>query len=263
MGIERWQLIPRLKHKVDDMFPTVLIPQTIANSSSAKVPFTWQGVGLGLMHGIPIALAGSMIAMVFGLMALKAGLDQCQTLIMSALVFAGSAQFIALDMWSMTTLSIVSIGLATLAINIRYTLMGAAIGPWLNEVPAWQRYLSVFFMTDECWALSMHQLQKGYRDRSYLIGVGLMFYTLWILGSYIGFQMGLAGSDSSVDSLQFIFPALFITLTTINWKRASQWLPWLAAAVVSILSSQYLPGASYLLLGGIVGAGVGVWYERI
>jgi predicted branched-subunit amino acid permease len=88
------------------------------------------------------------------MLARQAGLSTLEALLMSGLVNAGSAQFVALGFWH-APLPILQITAMTLVVNLRHVLMGAAVRPWFARLAILPTYGSLFFMGDENWALSM------------------------------------------------------------------------------------------------------------
>src|SRR4051795_12671579 len=84
----------------------------------------------GVRAGIPYALAAFLVSVSFGVLARDAGLSALAAIVMSAIVFAGSAQFAAL--------SIVAAGggvgaavTAAALTNSRFLPMGIALAPSL------------------------------------------------------------------------------------------------------------------------------------
>ena len=90
----------------------------------------------------PLMLAMVPYGMAFGVAALQNGLDPLSILLLSGLVFAGSSQFAALDLWT-EPLALLPIWLTTLAINARHLLYGAALYPWLRSITKAHRSTSV------------------------------------------------------------------------------------------------------------------------
>jgi 4-azaleucine resistance transporter AzlC len=79
----------------------------------------------GLQAGWPICLGYIPIGLAFGVLAQKAGLSPLHIGLMSALVFAGSAQFIAVSMLAAGA-SATAIILTTFVVNLRHVLMSTA-----------------------------------------------------------------------------------------------------------------------------------------
>ncbi|HLL46408.1 MAG TPA: AzlC family ABC transporter permease, partial [Longimicrobiaceae bacterium] len=110
---------------------------------AGKVVLTRTGVLLGARLGAPFALTSLLFGIVFGMGARQVGMRTGEAVLMSASVAAGTAQLVALEMWK-HPLPIAAIVLTSLAINLRYVLLGAALGPWLAGLPPRTRYGSAF-----------------------------------------------------------------------------------------------------------------------
>src|SRR5216684_4401392 len=122
-------------------------------ATNDTVTFTLQGALLGARRIIPLAISAFTVGFVFGVLARQAKLSVVQSLLMSALVFAGASQFVALTLWIVTPLPVITIILTTFIVNLRHVLMGASLRPWFARLAPFKVYTSVFFMVDESWAL--------------------------------------------------------------------------------------------------------------
>jgi 4-azaleucine resistance transporter AzlC len=175
---------------------------------------------------------------------------------MSGLVFAGTAQFIALGMWG-TPVPAVTIILTTLIVNARHLLMGAALRPWFSSLSARKTYGSMLLLTDESWALSMRELVGGSNDAAFLPGSGLALWLAWVAGTVVGHLAGAAIRNPAAWGLDFAFVAAFVALLTGMWKGRQDVLPWASAAVVALAAAHWLPGTWYIVLGALAGSAVG------
>jgi 4-azaleucine resistance transporter AzlC len=225
-------------------------------NDNESVSFSLSGVWDGIKLSIPIAIGVFTYGLVFGILARQVGLSLIESLLMSSLVFAGASQFTALGLW-VTPLPVITIILTTLVVNLRLLLMGAALRPWFSRLKFFQSYASLFFMTDESWALTMSQFAKGKRNAAFLLGSGLTVFVAWTSATGIGRTVGSVLQDPSKLGLDFAFTAVFITLLVGLWKGKADILPWIVAAVVAIVVAQWLPGKWYILCGGIAGSLVG------
>ncbi|MEM8915390.1 MAG: AzlC family ABC transporter permease, partial [Pseudomonadota bacterium] len=77
----------------------------------------------GAIAIMPINVAAAPVALVYGALALDVGLSPLEVILSSAIVFAGSAQFLALELWEVPV-PITGLALAVLLINLRHVLMG-------------------------------------------------------------------------------------------------------------------------------------------
>ncbi|WP_207229495.1 AzlC family ABC transporter permease [Ktedonosporobacter rubrisoli] len=119
-------------------------------SLNEQVTWSWSGMVRGMRSIIPLALSGLTDGIVWGVLAHQAGLNLGEVLLMSGLVCAGSAQFLAIKLWSVPLAAgaIIPIIATTLIVNLRYLLLGAALRPWFAKLPPARAYLSLFFMSD-------------------------------------------------------------------------------------------------------------------
>jgi 4-azaleucine resistance transporter AzlC len=219
--------------------------------------FTRQGLLAGVRRSVPLALSDAAYGVVFGVLARQAGLSLVECVLMSALVYAGSAQFIALGMWA-SPVPVVSLILSTLVVNLRYLLMGATLWPWLARLSAVVRYASLFLLSDENWALSVAEYEGGKSDPSFLVGSGFLLYSAWVSGTVVGRVAGAVVANPAAWGLDFAFTALFAALLTGRYGGKRDLLPWFVAALVAVGAAWALPGKWYILLGALAGSVVGV-----
>jgi predicted branched-subunit amino acid permease len=167
-------------------------------------------------------------------------------------VFAGASQFAALGLWQ-EPLPVFSILLATVAINARFLLMGAALRPWMAHLPGWRVYPSLFFLVDPVWAKSLKEFESGLDDAGYILGGGLVFWVIWVAFTMAGYTVGGGIGDPARWGIDVLMPAFFAVMLTAMWRGPSDALPWGVAAVTALAASQFLPGMWFVILGGIAG----------
>ncbi|GAC1632282.1 MAG: AzlC family ABC transporter permease [Chloroflexota bacterium] len=218
--------------------------------------FTFAHVLRGSRTTLSIAISVGAYGLVFGVLARQAGLSIVATMLMSTIVFAGASQFVALGLWAMP-LPVVSIVLTTLIVNLRHVLMGMSLSPWLLRISRFKALGSVFFMTDESWALTTAELAQKGDDPAFLLGSGITLWIAWQTGTCAGRVLGSSIHDPSSLGLDFAFSAVFITLLVGLWRGAADVLPWIVAAAVAVAASHWLQGTWYILLGGLAGSVAG------
>ena len=113
----------------------------------------WREAAAGAFVIAPAAIAVIPFGLILGTDAAAKGLSMAEVALMAATVFAGSAQFLAIDLWTQPA-QWAALGFATLLINLRHVLMGASFAGKLGRFERWRRYVSVFFMADEIWAVA-------------------------------------------------------------------------------------------------------------
>lgn len=234
--------------------------QTVSEISPEVEPVTYdmRGVIAGIKRTFPVGISIFAYGLIFGVLSGQAGLRPFEALLMSSLVYAGSAQFAVLGMW-IAPLPAASIIITTLIINLRHVLMGAALYPWFSQLSPLKRYLTAYLMTDESWALTMGEYMNGRRNAGFLLGSGIVAFTAWNGSTIAGQLLGGVVQDPAKYGLDFAFTAVFIALLLGLWRGKGDLLPWGVAALVAIVVSQALPGKWYILAGGFAGSLMGAW----
>jgi len=221
------------------------------------VRFDMQGALDGAKKSIPIAASVFAYGLVFGVLARQAGLSLLEALLMSGLVFAGASQFVALGLWA-AALPVGAIILTTLIVNLRHLLMGASISPWFSRLPFARAYGTLFFLSDESWALLMGDFARGKRNAAFLLGSGAALYIAWVSAAIVGRTLGGVIQDPAQWGLDFAITAVFIALLVGLWRGKQDILPWIVAAIVAAAAAHWLPGKWYILLGALAGSLIGV-----
>jgi len=160
----------------------------------------------GVVAGLPLALAPLAFGAAFGVLAIDAGMGGVAAVVMSATTFAGSAQFAAasiLDSGGGAAAAIV----AAVLLNARYaplSIVVASIFPGSKR----RRLVESQLIVDESWAIAG---RSGRFDYGLLIGVGALFWLLWVGGTALGTVVGDLFDPEAVG-LDAAFPALFLAL---------------------------------------------------
>ncbi|MCW2997343.1 MAG: branched-chain amino acid permease [Solirubrobacterales bacterium] len=162
----------------------------------------------GLRAGLPFAVASWLLAVSFGVLARDAGFSAVTTIAMSAIVFAGSAQFTAISILAAGG----GIGAAVSAaamMNSRYLPMGIALGPSLPGGPI-RRALQGQALVDSSWAMANRG--NGRFDRWFLFGSTAVQYVGWLFGTILGALGGSLLGDPAALGLDAAYPAFFLAL---------------------------------------------------
>jgi predicted branched-subunit amino acid permease len=101
----------------------------------------------------PAAVSAIPIGGLFGALAVAKGLSVAEATLMSVIVFAGGAQFAAIELWAWPV-PVAALVFSTLLINSRHVLMGASLSGKLRGFSLGRQLAAFFFLTDESWALS-------------------------------------------------------------------------------------------------------------
>src|SRR5215469_3973172 len=102
---------------------------------------------------LPLLLGVVPFGLILGALAAEKGLSPLETALMSALVFAGGSQFVAIGLWA-HPIPIFVIVASTALVNLRHLLMGATIAPHIGRFGRGGSYPALFFLADEIWAVA-------------------------------------------------------------------------------------------------------------
>lgn len=200
----------------------------------------------------PLIVAVLPVGMVFGAVAATKGLSTLEITLMSALVFAGGSQFVAMDIWTHPA-SWTAAGFAALLVNVRHVLMGVSIAGRMQAFSGFQKGVSLLFLADEIWAMSEFRSREARLTPAWYAGVVGPFYLSWVLASILGALLGSFVGDPAVIGLDFAFPAVFIVLVTGFWKGRETGIVLAASALSALAVHHFVPGVWYIAAGAAGG----------
>jgi len=210
----------------------------------------------GFLTIAPLLVAVIVYGLLFGTLAAQKGLSPLETALMSATVFAGASQFVAVDIWSSPP-AIALLAATALMVNLRHVLMGAALAPWIRTWPRGTVCAALYMMADENWAFALQRGAKAPLTPGYYLGLSLPLYVGWIVCTFFGTIFGGVLQDPARYGLDFAFTAVFITLLVGLWQGRRSLLPWVASAAVAVTAYALLPGVWYIALGVLAGTVAG------
>jgi 4-azaleucine resistance transporter AzlC len=168
----------------------------------------------GARAGVPYAVASGLVGISFGVLA-RPVMGPAPAIVMSVIVFAGSAQFAALAVLSAGGGALPAI-VAGVLLNLRFVPMGIAIAPWMPH-GSLGRALRGQALVDASWALANRG--GGRFDTEFLVGSTLIQYPAWVLGTVIGVIAGASIGNPDTLGLDAIFPAFFLGLLINEIRR--------------------------------------------
>jgi 4-azaleucine resistance transporter AzlC len=168
-------------------------------------------------------------------------------IVMSVIVFAGSAQFAALAVLAAGGGAVAAI-IAGALLNLRFVPMGIALAPWLRE-KALGRALRAQAIVDASWAMA-HQGEGRY-DPDFLLGATIAQYPAWVAGTVIGVVVGPVLNYKTLG-LDAILPAFFLGLLMAELKKPNAKLVAALGAVAAALLTPLTPAGVPIIAASAV-----------
>ncbi|MDB2448710.1 AzlC family ABC transporter permease [bacterium] len=223
---------------------------------------TVRGTRAGFWRLLPLSLFVVAFGLAFGLAAVQAGLSSGETVLMSMTVFAGTAQFAALDLWQ-GQVPVFTLLVTTFAINARHLLMGASLYPWLRNLPVTRRYGSLLVLSDANWAMTLNDFQGGHsRNLGLLLGGGIALWCTWMTGTLLGMVGGSVIAQPEVFGLDMVMGCFMLSMALGGRKNARMLTAWTVGGLAAVAAYLWLPANTHVVVGALGGGLVGAfWLE--
>lgn len=217
----------------------------------------------GARDTLPLIVGAIPFGLIFGTLAQRSGLSWAAALGMSAFVYAGSSQFIAVGLIAAGT-SLPIILLTTLVVNLRHLLYAASLVPYIRRLPSSWKVAMAFWLTDETFAVAIRRYSDArpspYKHWYYL-GSALAMYSNWLLCTWLGLAAGQMLPNAASWGLDFAMVATFIGMTVPYVTTRPMAATVVVAGVVALLAHG-LPHQLGLMAAALAGIAAGMATER-
>lgn len=161
-------------------------------------------------HTIPVLTGFLVLGMAYGMLMQAKGYSALWSVLMSAIAFCGSMQFVAITLLTVVFNPIQAF-LLSLMVNARHLFYGISmLGKYKGVGKI--RYFLIYVLCDETFSIaSSVDPPQGVEKKYFYFWISLLDYGYWILGSFLG---GTVGALISIDTtgLDFVLTALFVVL---------------------------------------------------
>ena len=205
----------------------------------------------------PLWLGVIPFSIAYAITARSAGLSLLETQALSALVFAGSAQFSAVGLFAVGAAG-AEIILTTLLLNVRHLLYGVALGRRF-QLRGRERPIAAFFLTDEAFGVATASAESSF---PFLLGVEVSLFVMWNLATLAGFLLGTAIPDPAKLGVDLIFPLAFLALLVPLIRTRVELAVAICSGALALGLNRALPGGLPILLTGIAGSLFGAFLTR-
>ena len=208
---------------------------------------------------LPIMAGYVVLGMGFGILMESKGYAWWWTALMSATIYAGSMQYVAIDLLTGGATLIAS-ALMTLLVNIRHLFYGITMLEDYKDAGARKPYL-IFALTDETFSLVCSpKLPENVNHRDYYFFVSLFNHCYWISGSVLGALIGSAITFNTAG-IDFAMTALFVVIFVEQWESTRQHLPAITGVLCTVVSLLIF-GADDFLIPAMIAITAALILER-
>ncbi len=215
-----------------------------------------------MVSAVPLALGYFPIAFSFGVAATQSGLTGAEAFALSAIMYSGAAQFVAIAFLAAGAPFMVAVP-TLIGMALRHLLYGPTLMRQAGlDASTRMGWAWAFGLTDEVFGAALSDLARGRRfSEPYMFGLGIGAYGAWLTGTVLGAYAGggaLEGWPAVSAGLGFMLPALFLAL--LMSLLTAQHLPVITvAALVTVAVTLIWSGTAGLLAGMVAGAVAGMW----
>src|SRR2546428_8316106 len=231
----------------------------------------------GAKAEVPVLFGVLPFGLIYGALALQAGIPPMAALAMSSIVLAGSAQFVGTQLFAADAPGALII-LTTFVVNLRHMLYSASVAPYLSRLGLRWKLLLAYLLSDEAYAMAIthyreKETQSGSRavpqsrnDESeldqrhwFFLGAGATLWTTWQVSTAIGIYVGARIPESW--NLEFALPLTFVALVRPAVTDRATAAAAVAAGIVAVLAHG-LALRLGLIMAAATGIGIGILTER-
>lgn len=216
---------------------------------------------------LPLVVGAIPFGIIFGTLAIASGVSVWGAIALSAFVFAGSSQFIAIGMVAVGTTWFLVV-LTTFVVNLRHLLYSMSLLPYVKSMPQRWKIPMALLLTDETFAVTIRRYETANgspRAHWYYLGAAITMYVNWQFCTWIGIAVGQRIPNAAAWGLDFAMSATFIGMIIPYLHPFRKHRPtWVAVTVAALLAllTYSLPHKIGLMIAAIAGITAGVWSER-
>ena len=220
----------------------------------------------GVKDCLPTLLGYLSIGFAAGVVEKTAGLTIPEIAMMSTILYAGSAQFIAAGMIAAGSTAS-SIVITILFVNLRHLLLSAALSPYFRHLTPLRNLLIGSLLTDETFGVAITEgARKKKISEKWMHGLNITAYLNWIVANIAGAFLGQWISHPEKLGLDFALPAMFIGLLVLSILSRSKYamdiLVGFIAIVIAVVVSLVWSASIGVIAATIVASTIGMVVEK-
>ena len=209
-------------------------------------------------HTVPVLMGYLSIGIVFGWMLSAAGFHPVWSLIMSSAIYAGSGQYLGVQLLAQAS-PLADAAFLTLVLNFRHLVYGLSMLEKFQGM-GWRKLYMIFSLTDETYALLAGvEAPEGVNEKQFYFLIAILDHLYWIAGSIIGAVAG-ALITINTEGIDFAMTALFLVIAVEQWQSGKSHSPVLLGALGTLAcllvfgpeNGRFLIPALVILVAGLL-----------
>ncbi len=211
-----------------------MMPAPLNQSKMTKPNPKIEAFKAAFPYSLPVMVGYVVLGIAFGIILIGKGFSWWLAPVMGLLIYAGSMQFVAVDLLS-AVFNPFQIIIMTLTVNARHLFYGISMLDKFRSMGTKKPYM-IFSLTDETYSLLCSAVPPKQADENWFyFFISLLDQIYWITGCTIG---AIGGSFLHYDTtgIDFAMTALFIVIMVEQWESTSNHLPVITGIIVSIMN---------------------------
>ncbi|MBO5852643.1 MAG: AzlC family ABC transporter permease [Clostridia bacterium] len=194
---------------------------------------------------LPVMTGYIVLGIGFGILFHSKGFGLIPSVLMATLVYAGSMQYVAINLISGGA-SLITTAFTTLLVNARHIFYGISMLEKYKGTGAKKPYL-IFSLTDETYSLLCGEdYPENVDSGKYQFMVSLFNHCYWITGCALGSIIGSA-IPFNTAGIDFCMTALFITIFVEQWLSVKRHLPAIIGLVSAVVCLMLFGADAFLI----------------
>ena len=194
---------------------------------------------------LPVMAGYLFLGTGFGMLLHSKGYSILCAAAMSIFIYAGSMQYLAVDLLSGGA-SLIAAAITTLMVNARHLFYGISMIDKYKNC-GWRKPYLIFALTDETYSLNCGGAPEDVSDsKTYFFLVSLFNQCYWVTGSMLGVLVGSI-LPVSTEGIDFALTALFVTVFVEQWKSTGDHIPAMIGVLASVLCLLLFGAGNFLI----------------
>ena len=204
---------------------------------------------------IPVMMGYIVLGIAFGMLLESKGYHFIYALLMSGFIYAGSMQFVTINLLT-SGASLINVALMTLLINARHLVYGLSMIKRFDDMGKLKPYM-IFSLTDETYSLLVGtKVPEGCIEKYYLFFISLFDQCYWVIGSLLGSLIGTLLTINTTG-LDFAMTALFVVIVVDQFLTSQRHIYSYLGFIISIVCLLVF-GADAFIIPSMIGIIIGL-----